>query len=158
LPGAAVTLSSELKGKQPMKDTIEIYVQPGKYGHHAGGRYPCQTYAAHKDSPETAAWRCALKHWFPSRPNGVILYSEAKAIVVTGITAHEFRATLTLPDKPGEGPKPKRDVQQTLITEDSALGDVARNALGSVITRAETRRATGNRKARDRRMRKERKK
>ena len=81
-----------------MKDTIEIYVQPGKYGQHAGGRYPCRTYAAHKTDEATAAWRAALKHWFPSRNNGVLLYDEAKAITLDQFSPHEFRAVLNLPD------------------------------------------------------------
>ena len=82
-----------------MKDTIEIYVQPGKHGLHAGGRSPCTAWAAHASDETTAAWRCALRHWFPKRANGVLLYTEARAVTVDRIGEHEFRASLELPDK-----------------------------------------------------------
>lgn len=102
-----------------MKDSIEIYVQPGRYGFHAGGRYPCQSYAAHKDDEWTAAYRCALRHWFPSRPNGITLYSEARAVLLEKIGEHEFRAVCELPDGKDTPAKLKRAITPLLITADT---------------------------------------
>ena len=81
-----------------MKDRIEIYVQPGEFGLHAGGRRPCTAWGAHKDDPTTAAWRCALRWWFPRRPNGVLLYQEATSITVNALGNNVYEAILELPD------------------------------------------------------------
>lgn len=102
-----------------MKDTIEIYVQPGIHGQHAGGRSPCQTWAAHETDEATAAWRCALKHWFPRRPNGVLLYTEARAITIEKIGQHEFRANLEMPDKPDGKTKLRQPITPELLSTPS---------------------------------------
>ena len=82
-----------------MKATIEIYVQEGSYGYHAGTRGTDRNYAAHKTDATTAAFRAAIKHWFPSRANGVLLYSEIRSVTVAKIGAGEFRAWLKIPDE-----------------------------------------------------------
>lgn len=99
-----------------MKDTIEIYVQPGKHGLHAGGRHPCQAWAAHATDEKTAAWRCALRHWFPKRANGVLLYSEAMSVRVEAIGQHEYKATLDVPDKGTDKPILKQAITPSLVS------------------------------------------
>jgi hypothetical protein len=81
-----------------MTDSFEIFVQPGKWGMHAGGRGVGHIFAAHESDAKTAAWRCALKRWFPSRVNGVVLYDEAHAVTLETIGPNEFKATLSLDD------------------------------------------------------------
>lgn len=119
-----------------MTDSIEIYVQPGTYGLHAGGRYPCRAYAAHKDDEETAAWRCALKHWFPSRPNGVLLYREARAITIDRIGEHEFKATLTVDDEHARKMQFAREFTPSLpLVEDAGKASAAKTRATSVVRR-----------------------
>jgi hypothetical protein len=81
-----------------MKATIEIYVQQGSYGFHAGTRGTARNYAAHKTDAATAAFRAAVKHWFPSRQNNVLLYSEIRSVTIDKIGEGEFRAWLKIPD------------------------------------------------------------
>ena len=68
-------------------------------GWHAGGRGRGRTFGAHVNNKATAAWRCALKYWFPSRPNSVVLYDEAKAVTITQLGPDEFRADLTVSEE-----------------------------------------------------------
>jgi hypothetical protein len=83
-----------------MKDSVEIYVQPGSMGFHAGVRASSRTWAADKDDPWTAAYKCGLAHWFKKRASQRVLYQEAAAVRVEKIGENEFRAVLELPDKP----------------------------------------------------------
>jgi hypothetical protein len=112
-----------------MKDRIEIYCQPGKFGIHAGGRYPCVVWAAHHDDEETAAWRCALKHWFPTRPNGVLLYPEARAITVNEIAPHTFEALLELQEPLDKRLRFARDISPLLAMEGLPTQAQARETL-----------------------------
>jgi len=82
------------KAKPPTTSSIEIYVQPGKFGRHAQSSYPVTAWAAHITDDATAAWKCALKHWFPVRPNGVILYAEARSVTLEQLEKHRYKATL----------------------------------------------------------------
>ena len=82
-----------------MKATIEIYVQEGSYGFHAGTRGTDRNYAAHQTDATTAAFRAAIKHWYPSRANGVLLYSEIRSVTIARIGVGEFRAWLKIPDE-----------------------------------------------------------
>lgn len=81
-----------------MKATLEIYVQEGTYGFHAGTRGDIRNYAAHKTDAATAAFRAAVKHWFPSRHNNVLQYAEIRSVTVARIGEGEFRAWLKIPD------------------------------------------------------------
>lgn len=97
--------------KDPTRLDIEIYVQPGKLGYHAGGRDPVQEWAANDRDPITAAFKCALKHWFPVRPNNVVLYHEARAVTVRQTEPNRFIATLDLLELAKGDNQLKRDVQ-----------------------------------------------
>lgn len=79
-----------------MKATAEIYVQPGERGFHAGVRGNGKVWAAHVTCRETAAWRAALRLWFPKRANGVLTYQEARSVTVEPIEDGAFAATLEL--------------------------------------------------------------
>ena len=81
-----------------MTDTLEIYVQKGARGYHAGARGFSRVWAAHPDDEETAAWRCALRRWFPKRANGVLLYREVLAIRVATAGDQVYSAVLDIPD------------------------------------------------------------
>lgn len=77
-----------------MKDSLEIYVQPGERGFHAGARGHARVWAAHPDDMETAAWKCAMRRWFPKRANGVLLYREVQAVTLDKLEGDVWRATL----------------------------------------------------------------
>lgn len=79
-----------------MQATAEIYVQPGERGFHAGVRGRAKVWAAHPVCRETAAWRAALRLWFPKRANGVLTYREAKSIQITPLKDGAFAAVLTM--------------------------------------------------------------
>lgn len=82
-----------------MQDIISIYVQPGERGFHAGVRGHSRVWSSHQTDPITAAWRAALRRWFPKRPNDLITYQEAHAITVRDCGDGSFEATLNLADE-----------------------------------------------------------
>ena len=78
---------------------------------HATTRGKSRTYAAHKTDPATAAFRAAIKHWFPSRNNNTLLWDEIKGVDVTKVDDGDYIATLTLPDEEAAALRFNRDVQ-----------------------------------------------
>lgn len=75
---------------------ITMYCQPGVKGIHAGGRRPCNVWAAHKDDEATAAYRCAVKHWFGHRPNFNYTSTELHSVEVLRLGEHVWGARLHL--------------------------------------------------------------
>lgn len=94
------------KAQEP--ETLRIWIQPGKLGHHAGAYHSRRVWAAHPKDIATAAWRCAVKFWFGKGHNSAWLYSNVLRVTVAPDSDHTWIATLAPATAPDQCPLCKR--------------------------------------------------
>lgn len=91
-----------IQGRTP--DSVELFVQPGKFGHHATTFPATEIWGAHKDDPATAAYRCALRFFYGKVEHPQWTFEQLASVGLIQTAENRYMA-MKVPFKLGKSPK-----------------------------------------------------